>query len=187
MAKKFCIEWSYICHKTKLWLFCMNFVAISWFQIKLWYTYIYSVMLEFKLYILYRYCNKNIYLVSLFQYQIHVQGNHNIKTGFFLSDLLCWGQIYLTIGWFISCQQIETPDTLSEDQLNDLLDQCARSLSRSTIMGTDSRVSHRDAESRDTQRSVNSSRASMPESDADSMYLPSEDTTPRYEYIKGLL
>nr|XP_022328864.1 fibrous sheath-interacting protein 1-like [Crassostrea virginica] len=75
--------------------------------------------------------------------------------------------------------EIETPDTLSEDQLNDLLDQCARSLSRSTIMGTDSRVSHRDAESRDTQRSVNSSRASMPESDADSMYLPSEDTTPR--------
>ena len=67
MAKKFCIEWSYICHKTKLWLFCMNFVAICWFQFKLWYTYIYSVMLElnfisYQSLILshYRYCNKNI-------------------------------------------------------------------------------------------------------------------------------
>lgn len=75
--------------------------------------------------------------------------------------------------------EIETPDTLSEDQLNDLLDHCARSLSRSTIMGMDSRVSQRDMESRDTQRSAASSQASMPESDADSMYLPSEDITPR--------
>lgn len=74
---------------------------------------------------------------------------------------------------------METPDTLSEDQLNDLLDHCARSLSRSTIMGMDSRVSQRDMESRDTQRSAASSQASMPESDADSMYLPSEDITPR--------
>ncbi|XP_062595458.1 uncharacterized protein LOC134256814 [Saccostrea cucullata] len=75
--------------------------------------------------------------------------------------------------------ELETPDTLSGDQLNDLLDQCARSLSRSTLMGTDSRISHRDAESRDTQRSAVSSRASLPESDADSMYLPADDTTPR--------
>uniref|UniRef100_K1Q6G6 Fibrous sheath-interacting protein 1 n=1 Tax=Magallana gigas TaxID=29159 RepID=K1Q6G6_MAGGI len=63
--------------------------------------------------------------------------------------------------------------------LNDLLDHCARSLSRSTIMGMDSRVSQQDMESRDTQRSAASSQASMPESDADSMYLPSEDITPR--------
>ncbi|XP_056021302.1 uncharacterized protein LOC125652330 [Ostrea edulis] len=75
--------------------------------------------------------------------------------------------------------EIETPDTLSGEQLNDLLDQCARSMSRSTLMGGDSRISQRDRESRDTQRSAASSRASMPESDADSMYLPSEDTTPR--------
>lgn len=46
-------------------------------------------------------------------------------------------------------------------------------------MGMDSRVSQRDMESRDTQRSAASSQASMPESDADSMYLPSEDITPR--------